>query len=92
MKSSVILTSAAELVDSGHKLFCCGAICWAGIGYNAIAVEDEFAALFKPKRLDADHAWFGDPMFASARDRKKFKAHRVIALLLCAAISESNGD
>ncbi len=73
MKSSAILTRAAELVDSGNCHDAVVAIRWDNY-------ELARSALF----LWAKHigpSYFGD-------DRK----HRVLALLLCAAIAESEGD
>ncbi len=72
MKSSTILTRAAELVDSGEE------------PYFDLAIRRVTGMFHSPAlyRFVLHMDW---PTF-------KNKQHRVLALLLCAAIAESEGD
>lgn len=83
MKSSQIYRKAAELVDSDQCEFSCSSITYQGRFHNERRIYIE---LFSPPR--ASYVW-GD-MWSKNPD--KVKNCRVLALLLMAAISESEGD
>ena len=83
MKSSEILTRATKLVDSGVKAYCCSALHCADA---SIDTKNEFESLFKPTGVKSLSPWFGD-----CYDSKCHK-HRVLALLMCAAIAADQGD
>ncbi len=75
MKSSEILTRAAELVDSGDY-----ELCWKAVD----------AACKSQRVFDATFEYFAQiyGYLVVCADQQ----HRVLALLLCAAIAESEGD
>ena len=93
MKSSEILTRAAELVDSGQIRYACWAISFVMYG-NSLSLskkETVYLMLRDYFFIQSYHVRESDNWFGTA-DVSANKQHRVLALLLCAAIAADMED
>ena len=86
MSLAQVYLKAAEMIDVGYISHACDAIGMvSSSGYGSGYDMDMFALYFKPKQIPTYRSWFGDSCWV------KNQNHRVIALLLMAAMAEA-GD
>jgi len=86
MRLAQVYLKAAKMIDIGYVVYACTAIgMFSSSGYGYGYDMDMFALYFKPKQIPAYRPWFGDSCWV------KNQNHRVIALLLMAAMAET-GD